>query len=129
MREQHKVDSYDQRSFFTLHDTNVDGFLQPSELAHFYRIYVGDQNEDAFKQWTKEVLSIVDLNKDGKVSFEEYRRPAFEDRVFSQEGKGGKASPGVVGTSSWSTPRVSMKDGVKTYEYHNVPLKYRLHKG
>jgi len=131
MRTVHGIDTYDQPSFFSLHDSNTNSYLEPSELAHFYRQNVGDGNEEGFKQWTAQVLKVVDINKDGKISYDEYRRPAFEDRIFSHDGGGdGTPAHGSVGTSAWTQQKVVMKDGKRVFEYHGfVPMKYRIYKG
>jgi hypothetical protein len=128
MKQIHGITDFTPESFFQLHDLNSNHFLDDGELKHFYNTYA-HANDLTLKDWLASVHKVVDLNKDGKLSFEEVKRPAFEDRVFSTDGQGdGMGAFGSAGTSAWTATNRNkkVKNGKVVYTYHNVPAKYRL---
>ena len=129
LAEHHGItDTADATAFLQLHDTNNNQHLDQSELAHFYMLYHGKEGDEAgFKAWFDALLAGADLNKDGKISLDELRRPVFEDRLFSWHGKGGAiVASNVIETSAWRMDsgfnRVD-KDG--HVQYHNIPAMFR----
>ncbi|KAI9226837.1 MAG: hypothetical protein DHS80DRAFT_32343 [Piptocephalis tieghemiana] len=131
MKKVHGLDSVDPKTAFDLH--NLDGSLglEMKELSHFYREHNDDSDETAFKTWFDHVMEGADLNRDGRISFDEFQRDAFEDRVFSESGLGAKIpQSGSLGASSWQQSHHA--DAGQSLHvqisYRNVPLKYRMYK-
>ena len=61
------------RRFFTSADTNKDGFLTPQEIETAMGDFV-EKNQSLFGEefsW-KKILKVIDINKDGKISYEEF---------------------------------------------------------
>jgi hypothetical protein len=131
MKSVHGIDDYDPWTFFTMHDTNQDKVLDETELKHFLYSEYPTATADQEKAWLEGVFHGVDFNSDGKISFEDYKRPGFEDHVFSLSGQGSTMADHVkkylhTGGSTSNTQVTVQKDGSKVYVYHNVPLKYRV---
>ncbi|KAF5368592.1 hypothetical protein D9758_002396 [Tetrapyrgos nigripes] len=81
MAKEHHIDSFDLRSFFQLHDLNRDGFWDREEIEAIYgvhHVYSQKKSKDDEEHQKKadhivgEVLRILDGNKDGKVTPEEF---------------------------------------------------------
>lgn len=90
MKEEHGFDSFDAMSFFKLHDMGGKDVWTQTDILNLYGLlnveFVGDgsgmgKHEDStpVKEETKKkvldtVLGLVDYDKDGKVSLEEWKR-------------------------------------------------------
>jgi len=81
MASEHHIDSFDLRSFFQLHDLNRDGFWDREEVEAIYgvhHVYSQKKSKDDEEHQKKAdhisgvVLNLLDKNKDGKVSPEEF---------------------------------------------------------
>lgn len=81
MASEHHIDSFDLRSFFQLHDLNRDGFWDKDEVEAIYgvhHVYSQKKSKDDEEHQKKAdhisgtVLNLLDTNRDGKVSPEEF---------------------------------------------------------
>ncbi|KAL0571219.1 hypothetical protein V5O48_010742 [Marasmius crinis-equi] len=81
MAKEHHIDSFDLRSFFQLHDLNRDGSWDKEEIEAVYgvhHVYSQKKSKDDIEhqkkadEIVKEVLRILDANKDGRVTVEEF---------------------------------------------------------
>ncbi|KAJ7269338.1 hypothetical protein B0H12DRAFT_1095266 [Mycena haematopus] len=94
MATEHHIDSFDLRSFFQLHDLNRDGFWDKEEVEAIYgvhHVYSQKKSKDDEEHQKKAdhisgtVLQLLDKNRDGKVSPEEFESvgldglPNFDD--------------------------------------------------
>jgi hypothetical protein len=80
MSSEHHIDTFDVRSFFHLHDLNLDGVWDAEEIQAVYgvhHIYSQRKSKDEIEhqkkadQIVKSVLERIDLNKDGVIQPEE----------------------------------------------------------
>jgi hypothetical protein len=87
MRAEHHIDGFDLKSFFTLHDLNSDGFLDREEIEAIYGVHheytvrktpKEKLEADVAKRIVDEVLAKIDLDKDGKISVEEFEKAGIE---------------------------------------------------
>jgi hypothetical protein len=73
MKHEYDIDDFDERTFFVMHDKNKDNYLTPDELK---TIYLSENDGETSPEQADEivsyVLSEVDKNNDGRVSFEEF---------------------------------------------------------
>jgi len=81
MSSEHHIDSFDLRSFFQLHDLNRDGYWDKDEVEAIYgvhHVYSQKKSKDDEEHQKKAdhisgtVLNLVDQNRDGKISPEEF---------------------------------------------------------
>ncbi|KAH8110604.1 hypothetical protein DFH11DRAFT_1690686 [Phellopilus nigrolimitatus] len=81
MATEHHIDSFDPKSFFLIHDLNRDGVLDRDEIEAVYGVHhpysqKKSKDEQAHQEKADHivnvVLSVMDKNKDGKVSLEEF---------------------------------------------------------
>ncbi|KAJ7024388.1 precursor to secretory protein Ssp120 [Mycena alexandri] len=87
MATEHHIDSFDLRSFFQLHDLNRDGYWDKEEIEAIYGVHhvysqkkskagrLQDDDEEHQKKAdhiSGTVLNLLDKNRDGKVSPEEF---------------------------------------------------------
>ncbi|KAJ3877890.1 precursor to secretory protein Ssp120 [Lentinula edodes] len=81
MSREHHIDEFDLPSFHQLHDLNRDSHWDKDEIEAIYgvhHIYSQKQSKDDVEHQKKadyisgEVLRLLDVNKDGKVSIEEF---------------------------------------------------------
>ncbi|KAG7099901.1 hypothetical protein E1B28_001701 [Marasmius oreades] len=81
MAKEHHIDSFDLRSFFQLHDLNRDGFWDKEEIEAVYgvhHVYSQKKSKDDVEHQKKadqivtEVLRVLDANKDGRVTAQEF---------------------------------------------------------
>jgi len=94
MSSEHHIDSFDVASFFQLHDLDRDGFWAPDEIEAIYgvqHVYSQKKSKDEEEHQKKAdhivntVLGLVDGNKDGKISLDEFKAvgldglPNFDD--------------------------------------------------
>ncbi|EPQ60110.1 precursor to secretory protein Ssp120 [Gloeophyllum trabeum ATCC 11539] len=94
MVTEHHIDSFDLRSFFQLHDLNRDGVWDRDEIEAIYgvhHVYSQKKSKDEVEHQKKAdtiantVLDLLDKNKDGKVTPEEFEAvgldglPNFEE--------------------------------------------------
>jgi len=94
MASEHHIDSFDLRSFFQLHDLNRDGYWDKEEVEAIYgvhHVYSQKKSKDDEEHQKKAdhisgtVLKLLDKNRDGKVSPEEFESvgldglPNFDD--------------------------------------------------
>jgi len=94
MSSEHHIDSFDVASFFQLHDLDRDGFWSPDEIEAIYgvhHVYSQKKSKDEEEHQKKAehivntVLGLVDGNKDGKISLDEFKAvgldglPNFDD--------------------------------------------------
>jgi hypothetical protein len=83
MAEEHHIESWDFDSFFVLHDYNADGFWQGDEIQRTYGLMDQSNKHKTFEDKTRvlsQVLELLDRNKDGMVSHDEWT-------VFKNSGK------------------------------------------
>jgi len=87
MLKEHHIDGFDIRSFFQLHDLNRDSFWDKEEIEAIYgvhHIYSQKKSKDDVEHQKKadyisgEVLRILDANKDGKVTAEEFEKVGLD---------------------------------------------------
>ncbi|KAJ6623059.1 precursor to secretory protein Ssp120 [Mycena sp. CBHHK59/15] len=87
MASEHHIDSFDLRSFFQLHDLNRDGFWDKEEIEAIYgvhHIYSQKKSKDDEEHQKKAdhisgaVLNLLDKNRDGKVTPEEFEQVGLE---------------------------------------------------
>lgn len=104
MREEHALDEFDSVSFFTLHDLDGSGTWTPNDVLNLYGLlnekFVGDgdgmgEHKDSreLPQETKElvlktVLDLVDYNKDGIISQDEWKQFSDAGNVLPDFGLG-----------------------------------------
>lgn len=82
MASEHHIDSFDLPSFFQLHDLDRDGYWGPDEIEAIYgvhHVYSQKKSKDEIEHQKKAetivntVLNIVDKDKDGRISLEEFQ--------------------------------------------------------
>jgi len=82
MSSEHHIDSFDLPSFFQLHDLDRDGYWGPDEIEAIYgvhHVYSQQKSKDEVEHQKKAetivntVLNLVDSNKDGRISLEEFK--------------------------------------------------------
>ncbi|KAJ7204435.1 precursor to secretory protein Ssp120 [Mycena pura] len=87
MASEHHIDSFDLRSFFQLHDLNRDGFWDKEEVEAIYgvhHVYSQKKSKDDEEHQKKAdhisgtVLNLLDKNRDGKVSPEEFEQVGLD---------------------------------------------------
>lgn len=104
MREEHGIDDFDPLSFFTLHDLDGSGTWTPNDVLNLYGLLndkiVGDgtgmgEHKDTadIPKATKEivlksVLGLVDYNKDGIISQDEWKQFSDSGNVLPDFGLG-----------------------------------------
>lgn len=97
MKEEHELDLFDAGSFFLLHDLENKGFWDKSDLLYIYGltrdVVVGDgsgmgehTHDEEISKETKDnvvqsLLKLLDTNKDGQVSKDEW------EKFFNNDGK------------------------------------------
>ncbi|GLE09805.1 hypothetical protein PINS_up021661 [Pythium insidiosum] len=64
-----ELTDYDLRAAFKLFDSNGDGFISASELAHVLCVLGGQSVSEAT---VKQLIATVDVNDDGRIDFEEF---------------------------------------------------------
>ncbi|CAN6631822.1 hypothetical protein TRVA0_013S01486 [Trichomonascus vanleenenianus] len=95
MKEEHMIDSFDALSFFTLHDSDGSNTWTTNDIINLYGLLkeqvVGDgtgmgkhEQTEGIPQATKDfvlktVLDMIDTDRDGVITLEEWR-------VFTQKG-------------------------------------------
>ncbi|KAI5120783.1 hypothetical protein M0805_002410 [Coniferiporia weirii] len=81
MATEHHIDTFDPMSFFHLHDLNSNGVLDRDEIEAIYGVHhpysqKKSKDEQAHQEKADHivnvVLGIMDKNKDGKISLEEF---------------------------------------------------------
>lgn len=93
MRDEHNIDEFDALSFFTLHDMSGKDIWTKSDILNLYGLlnqeFVGDGSgmgkheesteikEDTKNMVTDKVLALVDADKNGVISLEEWK--SFSD--------------------------------------------------
>ncbi|UNI20286.1 hypothetical protein JDV02_006386 [Purpureocillium takamizusanense] len=91
MAEEHHMSSWDADSFFTLHDYNADDVWQADELLRTYGLFDQsnkDVSGDRRDQITRELLHILDTDKDGDVSRAEWKAFAAKGHTLPDMGTG-----------------------------------------
>ncbi|KAJ3995484.1 precursor to secretory protein Ssp120 [Lentinula boryana] len=87
MSKEHHIDEFDLPSFHQLHDLNRDSVWDKEEIEAIYgvhHIYSQQKSKDDVEHQTKadyisgEVLRLLDANKDGKVSVEEFMKVGID---------------------------------------------------
>ncbi|KAK7025462.1 hypothetical protein VNI00_015990 [Paramarasmius palmivorus] len=87
MAKEHHIDSFDLRSFFQLHDLNRDGNWDREEIEAIYgvhHVYSQKKSKDDIEHQQKadkivnEVLRILDANKNGKVTADEFEKVGLD---------------------------------------------------
>ncbi|ESK96124.1 precursor to secretory protein [Moniliophthora roreri MCA 2997] len=87
MAKEHHIDSFDLRSFFQLHDLNRDGNWDRDEIEAIYgvhHVYSQKKSKDDIEHQQKadkivnEVLRILDADKNGKVTPEEFEKVGLD---------------------------------------------------
>ncbi|KAJ7070658.1 precursor to secretory protein Ssp120 [Mycena amicta] len=87
MATEHHIESFDLRSFFQLHDLNRDGFWDREEIEAIYgvhHVYSQKKSKDEEEHKKKAdhisgtVLNLLDKDRDGKVSPEEFEVVGLE---------------------------------------------------
>jgi len=87
MATEHHIDSFDLRSFFQLHDLNRDGVWDRDEIEAIYgvhHVYSKKMSKDDVEHQKKAdtiantVLNLLDKDKDGKVSPQEFEAVGVE---------------------------------------------------
>lgn len=82
MASEHHIDSFDLPSFFQLHDLDRDGYWGPDEIEAIYgvhHVYSQKKSKDEIEHQKKAetivntVLDLVDKDKDGRISLEEFK--------------------------------------------------------
>jgi hypothetical protein len=73
--EEHHISNFDPASFFALHDFDSDARWEPAEIARTYGLE--DESNAALSpsrksEIVKSILDLIDTNKDGYVSREEF---------------------------------------------------------
>ena len=69
------------RRFFTRADTNMDGFLTSDELEAAMQEFTNSHKSLFGEDFSwKKILKVVDINKDGKISYEEFFTAAVDRR-------------------------------------------------
>ncbi|KAK0634837.1 hypothetical protein B0T17DRAFT_611785 [Bombardia bombarda] len=69
MAEEHHLASFDSASFFTLHDFDGDGSWEPREILRTYGLM-----DESNKHIVREILGLLDADRDGLVSRDEFAR-------------------------------------------------------
>ncbi|TFK26749.1 hypothetical protein FA15DRAFT_667029 [Coprinopsis marcescibilis] len=81
MAKEHHIDNFDVRSFFHLHDLDQNGYWDKSEIEAIYgvhHVYSQKKSKDDIEhqqkadQIVKAVLEILDVDKDGYVTSDEF---------------------------------------------------------
>jgi hypothetical protein len=75
LSEEHHISDFDAASFFTLHDFDSDSRWEPAEIARTYGLE--DESNAALSpsrktEIVKSILDLIDTNKDGYVSRDEF---------------------------------------------------------
>ncbi|KZS93324.1 hypothetical protein SISNIDRAFT_549703 [Sistotremastrum niveocremeum HHB9708] len=87
MASEHHIDSFDSASFFQLHDLNRNGFWEREEIEAIYGVHhvysqKKSKDEEAHQQKADHIvntiLSLMDVNKDGKISLEEFEKAGLD---------------------------------------------------
>ncbi|KXJ96400.1 hypothetical protein Micbo1qcDRAFT_129474 [Microdochium bolleyi] len=75
MAEEHHISSFDPEAFFMLHDFDSNGRWEPHEILRFYGLE-DESNRDIRPSRRDEIqahlMSMLDLNRDGSVSRDEF---------------------------------------------------------
>ncbi|KAK4040340.1 hypothetical protein C8A01DRAFT_15791 [Parachaetomium inaequale] len=75
MAEEHHADGFDAASFFALHDFNADGNWEADEILRTYGL-MDESNkhvtEDRKAEIVREILALLDTNRDGRISRDEF---------------------------------------------------------
>ncbi|KAK4133137.1 putative calcium ion binding protein [Trichocladium antarcticum] len=75
MAEEHHATEFDAASFFALHDYDADGNWEADEIQRTYGLMdesnrgIGEERRD---QIAREVLEMIDTNRDGRISRDEF---------------------------------------------------------
>lgn len=89
--EEHHATEFDASSFFTLHDYDGDGQWEGDEILRTYGLmdesnkHVPQERRDEI---VREVLSLVDANRDGVVSREEFQEFIAAGKTLPDFGTG-----------------------------------------
>ncbi|KAH8906736.1 putative calcium ion binding protein [Coniochaeta sp. PMI_546] len=91
MAEEHHISDFDAASFFTLHDYDADGNWEPEEIQRTYGL-MDESNKHVTPERrveiSREVMGMLDVNNDGRVDQEEFKRFIAEGRTLPDMGTG-----------------------------------------
>ncbi|KAJ7610903.1 precursor to secretory protein Ssp120 [Roridomyces roridus] len=164
MATEHHIDSFDLRSFFQLHDLNRDGFWDREEVEAIYgvhHVYSQKKSKDEEEHQKKAdhisgtVLNLLDKNKDGKVSPEEFEAvgldglPNFdnmgaeghhydiESEFFLHHEEEFHSTPETQTDESYNHPEdlehfahheeIERKEAIKEAKYQGISVEEALH--
>lgn len=89
--EEHHISDFDAASFFTLHDYDADGNWEPEEIQRTYGL-MDETNKDVTPERraeiSREVMDMLDANRDGRVDQDEFKRFVAEGKTLPDMGTG-----------------------------------------
>ncbi|KAK3314691.1 hypothetical protein B0H66DRAFT_627390 [Apodospora peruviana] len=83
MAEEHHADNFDAASFFALHDFDADGSWEPQEILRTYGLMDDSNNHvtsERREEIAREIMGLLDYDKDGAVTKEEFVRFIDEEK-------------------------------------------------